>query len=261
MKPSLRSFLLCALTLVCLLASTGCGTRRCRALHDAIEVGDLATTHSLLARKVSPECQIGVEGWTALHRAAVRGHTEALQALLSRGADLEARDDGYRTPLYAACREGQHDTARLLLERGARVDAQSGTWRFTALHVASERAHVEVVRLLLAHGATVDARNTLQQTPLHQAATYPADHDDTIAELLIAAGADTEAHDLVGFTPLIHAARANNARMVEALLAAGAAVNSTSDDGSTAVDHALQQGHTPLVGRLEQHGGRSSLQP
>ena len=65
------------------------------------------------------------DGWTALDRAAGRGDTEAVRALLDAGADaLDAAPDG-RTPYLIALAAGHVETARLL--RAA--DPRDRSWR------------------------------------------------------------------------------------------------------------------------------------
>ena len=69
----------------------------------------------------------------------------------------KANENG-ATPLYIACDKGHVDAARLLLERGAKIDETSifnGMEGVTPLHIASYGGHIEVVRLLLERGADV----------------------------------------------------------------------------------------------------------
>ena len=69
----------------------------------------------------------GRRGWTALHSAALLDDVERAEALLARGADINAQDTEYgMTPLMEAMCEGDGDfrgpaVARLLIERGADV--------------------------------------------------------------------------------------------------------------------------------------------
>lgn len=48
------------------------------------------------------------DGYTPLHRASYNGHTNVVRVLLQRGADLDARtEDGWQ-PLHCACRWGEY---------------------------------------------------------------------------------------------------------------------------------------------------------
>jgi len=107
------------------------------------------------------------DGWTPLHLACFFAPPGVAQALISRGADLNARSRNpmQNTPLHAAAAGRNRDALRELLEHGAEVNArQHGGW--TALHAASQNGDVEMVRLLIACGADVAARADNQQNAM-----------------------------------------------------------------------------------------------
>ncbi|WP_020652414.1 ankyrin repeat domain-containing protein [Massilia niastensis] len=85
-------------------------------------------------------------GWTPLHYAAAGGDAEIAKLLLARGAKLEAVSppaSGAYTPLMMAAREGQESTALLLLARGAQPGLKNSEG-LTAVQIA-ERAGQEAV--------------------------------------------------------------------------------------------------------------------
>ena len=59
------------------------------------------------------------DGWSPLHYAATGGSAAIVRLLLSKGATLEARSPNGSTPLMMAARYGSEDSVRLLLDRGA----------------------------------------------------------------------------------------------------------------------------------------------
>lgn len=127
------------------------------------------------------------DGWTPLHLAAFFGHLELTQALLDRGADVNARSTNSmkNTPLHAAAAGGHIELMRLLLTRGADANAsQEGGW--TALHSAAQSGNRDMVELLLAQGAKINSRAANNQAPLDLALTKG--HQD-IARLLAELGA------------------------------------------------------------------------
>ena len=96
---------------------------------------------------------------TALLRAADCNHVDVVRLLLEFGAEVDRRDGSGRTPLIAACREGEegHDeVVRVLLDAGADVDASEETGR-RALYYACCEGHTSTARLLLDRGADVSA--------------------------------------------------------------------------------------------------------
>ena len=127
------------------------------------------------------------DGWTPLHLAAFFGHPELANALLDRGADVNARSTNSmkNTPLHAAAAGGQTELVRLLLERGADANAsQEAGW--TTLHSAAQSGNREMVEVLLAHGAHINARAQNNQAALDLALTKG--HQD-VARLLEELGA------------------------------------------------------------------------
>ena len=110
----------------------------------------------------------------------------------------------------------------------------------TALHIASAGYRTEIVRALLAGGADVHARNRRGQQALHAAAVgspgsqmwNPAAQSATIV-CLIEAGADPNAIDMDGVSPLHKAVRTRSAEAVRTLLANGADPALKNKSGST----------------------------
>ena len=83
-----------------------------------------------------------------------------------------------QTALLDAVEEDDEPEVRRLLEAGAIVDNHLASRKHeTALHRAALFAHLSVAKLLLAHGADADARDKFGETPLHKVAqNIAADH-------------------------------------------------------------------------------------
>ena len=112
------------------------------------------------------------DGWTPLHLAAFFAQPSAVEALLARGADANARarNGTTNTPLHAGAAGRNLDVVRALVAHGADVNArQEGG--FTALHSAALNGDVEMARLLISHGADVQARASNNQNALDLALT------------------------------------------------------------------------------------------
>lgn len=107
---------------------------------------------------------------TPLWIAAQQGHADVVRMLLMRGASIDATDNvDRRTPLLQAAQEGHTEVVRALLEHGADIEARNASNGATPLFVASARGHAEVVKLLLDAGADVTATATAgdkDDTPL-----------------------------------------------------------------------------------------------
>jgi len=106
--------------------------------------------------------------------------------------------DGF-TALHFACFFGQPKAAKLLIERGAGVDAVAANpTRVMPLHSAASARNLEAARLLLEHGAPVNARQQGGWVPIHAAAQ---NGDRLMVELLLKHGADTALTNDQGKTP------------------------------------------------------------
>ena len=99
--------------------------------------------------------------------AAWEGHTEVVRLLLGRGAEVDARTTTGYTALLLASREGYRETTDVLLAAGADVNAAAADGT-TALVIATIRRHLEYAEFLLDQGA--DPNLGPGFTPLHWAA-------------------------------------------------------------------------------------------
>ena len=113
-----------------------------------------------------------------MHEAAKKGHGGVITTLLSLGFAVDSKDNGF-TPLMYASSNGHADTARMLLEKGALLEAVSKNGQ-TALQLAENYGKDEVAKVLCNHGA---------RGALHYA--IKKDLRDMFAEL-IAKGHDLE---------------------------------------------------------------------
>jgi len=81
-------------------------------------------------------------------------------------------------PLILAARNGQVGLVRLLLDRGADVNAKEKETQATALIVAAQQGHIQVVDALLQKGADVNAKDKAGQTALSEATRY--NHEEVV---------------------------------------------------------------------------------
>ena len=165
------------------------GRLRQSRLHWACSKGSAARALELLTEFRFDIDTRDNQGMTPLMLAAYTGRANVSRLLLDRGAALEARNIGEGTALYACCQEGHRRVARLLLDRGAVVDS-AATFGRTPLYAACEEAHLDIAELLLDRGAAANARLHSGDTPL-MVASQRADIE--LAKLLISFGADANA--------------------------------------------------------------------
>ncbi len=153
--------------------------------------------------------------------------TEQARVALDAGADVNATCRGQGgTPLISAAYGSNIALIRLLLERGADVNAR-GEYGRTALMEAARGGSARVVSALLKHGSDIEARDDGGMTALHNAA---ADDSPRAIRVLIKAGASVEARDNEGKTPVIHAVHWQRNLPARLLIGNGADVNAKSDN-------------------------------
>jgi truncated hemoglobin YjbI len=143
-------------------------------------------------------------GRSLLHDAAVAGEIDLVERLIDMGA---GKADNADRALYCVGNEcsapGGSQIVRLLLRRTpARVNAVHGVKQCTALHMAARRGNAEVIGALLDSGANIEARDSAGETPLRRAVNC---NQLEAARLLLARGADAHSRGSRGLTPTLAA--------------------------------------------------------
>ena len=164
-------------------------------------------------------------------------------------AKLAAR--GTALDLFEAAAVGDDGRIEEILRKDeSAVSSVSGDG-WTALHLASAFGTAAAVKVLLARGARVDARSTNAQRnqPLH--AVLALSRNPETIQLLLANGADADALQVGGYTPIFSAAAANRRDLAEFLVKHGAHPHRRNDQGKSPADYARERGHTDLAAWLD----------
>jgi ankyrin repeat protein/mono/diheme cytochrome c family protein len=187
-------------------------------------------------------------GSTALMHAAYAGTVEMMATLIDAGADVNAANDRRATALHWAITDPAK--VRLLLLKGANVNAKTVDGR-TPLHLAATLpTGTPIVEMLLEAGADLHARSIVGATPL--VASVAASLETS--RLLLAKGADPNARNGLGATPLMNAALLAGAATVSLLLDAGADPTIRTKRGETALANAANRGDLMSVKLLLDKG-------
>jgi hypothetical protein len=191
-------------------------------------------------------------GWTALMRAAMHGHTNTVNDILAGEVDanVDAVDANGCTALMHAARRGHTNTVNALAgTHNANVEAVSHYGR-TALMLAARFGHADVVHALAGtHNAVVEAADLDGRTALMWAAR--GGHTATVNALAGTYNANVEPAGRHGWTALMLAARYGHTATVNALAGThNANVEAVTMYGRTALMYAAWNGRTDTVNAL-----------
>ena len=206
----------------------------------AIEAGAADEVRSMVAASPALASARDEHGVSAVMRARYRSDRALLDAVLSGDPTID---------VFEAASLDDIDRLRELLDGDPSAVTAYSADGFTALHFPAFFGGVESARVLLDRGADVDAhgRGWMMGTPLNSAAA--GRHAD-VAELLLDRGADPNARQGSGWTPLHSAAHNGDGETVALLLARGADAAATNDEGATVLSMAEESGKADVIARV-----------
>ncbi|KAH3762565.1 ankyrin 2,3/unc44 [Pelomyxa schiedti] len=269
------------------LVAAGCDINAVSAdgdtpLHLAVERTDDAIINTLLNAHATLNVQ-NKDGRTPLHVAITDGSEDTVKKLMGAGASLAAADKLGNTPLHLACSVPlTPPTIKLMVDKGAdpravnkdgnlpmHVAAETGDAAVldilskvtektslnqinkagnTALHVATLRGSKSIAQKLIAIGADPNVKNAENSTALQLA--VDGDSTDMVDVLLSTSSIDLNTKNNEGKTPLYTAAWRGNVISVRSLIGGGANVNIKNKDGWSPMHAACGNGHLEVVKEL-----------
>ena len=219
-------------------------------IHYAAAAANAGITELLLIHGADPSVSNKRYETTPLHEVArsntrsARSIRETLTALLRYGADLWVTDTHGETPLMAASRAGNAVVVNAIVSHETVGDEVLAN----ALSIAREHSRYSVIRLLESRGIQSAAGmndGLLSATARGRFA---------VVDSLVRGGADVNARNENGSTPLIVAAENDHPALMIFLLDHGANVNSSTTDGMTALHVAASRGDRNMVDTLIERG-------
>ena len=225
-------------------------------LHKAAERGALHEVGALLQQGANIDALDKKMGFSPFHYACYFGQKEAAEFLMRKGADIRlATRNGYNSILVAAWR-GHTPIVKMLLEEG--IPAGTAVCGYSVLHAAASAGQNDMVQLLISKGVDVNTRDRdgVHRTPLRWAVQ---ENHLSVIQTLLDNGAEIDAQDEDGDTPLIQASGEGWLEVVRLLLERGADVNFQNHGGSTALILAAAYDNADIVSLLLQHGADRNL--
>ncbi len=243
------------------------------ALIYAAVTNDVGLANLLLSKGAKVDLK-DKQGATALHVAVDRNSQAVAQALVAKGADVNAKEGNGRAPLVIAADRGKLPLVKLLLDKKADPSTQAADGRTPLIHAVNNE-HFEVVDLLLARGADVNAAEKKGNTALIRAAQGCAPDEQeltggkssrpghtktcpkkmlALVKTLLAKGANVNARNQEGFTPVL-AAIANDQRdIAKVILEKKPDLSGTLARKRTALMIAAAMGYTDIVKLMVEAG-------
>ncbi|VDI46319.1 Hypothetical predicted protein [Mytilus galloprovincialis] len=177
-------------------------------------------------------------GINAFIISCMRGYDELVDLFISLGDDVNSQN-GWFTPLTAACREGHLRTVELLLDNGSNIN-QTNKNTETPIYTACFGGHYSLAKLLIDKHADINKGNRYNRTPLYVCCL--SGHE-SIAQLLIDEGANVgESSD-----SLIVAIHGGHDKIVEQFISKDFPLDSVDIKSKTALFIACEIGNTTIT--------------
>jgi len=139
------------------------------ALHWSAENRSVEMAAMLIYAGANVEAVTRIGGYTPLHLASRSGSAAIVQELLEAGANpTVASSAGGATPLHFAASASSRGSVISLLDHGAEIDARESAWEQTPLMFAASLGRTEIVELLLSRGADVSVTTSAVYLPALQ---------------------------------------------------------------------------------------------
>lgn len=180
---------------------------------------DEATVPLLIKSRFDMDVQNTSTGNTALHLAVQLKRPRILSFLLEKGANVNILNRDGITPLQLACKIDNCEAISSFLERGAKLETRSSRGD-TALHIAATEGNWVAFDLLITGGADINAWDSEAESLLHRQARSGS--SVSVAAHLLEKGANIEASNSQGYTPLQTAAISGNKALFLFLVEDGA---------------------------------------
>ncbi|MHB1000690.1 MAG: ankyrin repeat domain-containing protein [Armatimonadota bacterium] len=127
-------------------------TAQSAPIHDAVIKGDTTKVSSLLKANQSVSNTCDKSGATPLHYASSSGRIDLIKLLIGKGANIDARKPDGVAPLHIAASAGRLEAVQFLIDSKADVNAVDLAGR-TPLSISMEKQNVDVIKILLSHSA------------------------------------------------------------------------------------------------------------
>ncbi|MBI5447261.1 MAG: ankyrin repeat domain-containing protein [Gammaproteobacteria bacterium] len=211
-------------------------------LHLAAYFNQPLAVRTLIVRGGADIHAVNIEGFSAVHLAAVKGHDKVIEYLWRHGAKIDTFNRHGAAPIHTAVYANHRSTLLFFLQKGIPFDTPRADG-FTPLMIALEKNYTELARFLLKQDANVMAQSNEGLSCIHLAVL--SGKQDMILELL-QRGAPVDTPKREGVTPLMLALE-QHPETAWLLLAHGASHRTQSQDGRSCLHSAAFGGNCSLI--------------
>lgn len=179
-----------------------------------------AGTFSRMMLKLYPshvDADDNIDISTLYEKAGMVSPKTMVELLIENDADVNSKDHNGYTPLHEAAGAGDIDVTKILITNGADVNAKSLRHGLTPLHDAAYSGHEKAIKILIDNGAEVNTKTLIEgNTALHRA-VFCGENAMSVCKLLIERGADVNARNSDGSTPLQQALKHDETQVADLL--------------------------------------------
>lgn len=235
-------------------------------LHLAACWGDAVLVELMIEAGADVEA-VSRDGATPLTLASMRKNSlKIIKVLLDAGAEVNHCDEGKAAPLHWATLNGGEESVQQLIAAGANTEARDSQGRsvedYAALGATAAKEAAELAEATPTYDASMTRKEkaafvaTLDLSQPDEDGDYPLHNavflkDPVLVELMVKAGADVEAINRQGVTPLILACHTEKPyQVIKVLLSAGADVNRAHSNGMWPLQYAAVSGNKKSVQQL-----------
>jgi len=193
-----------------------------------------------------------VYGRTGIHITAYQGEINSTKLLLNKGAEINIKGNvAEDSPLHLACKNGQIEMVKFLIKNGANINIKNKGWA-TPIYDAIIQGYHDIVKVLIENNADINHQTLVfKETPIHIAIKHKRQQ---ITRLLLKNNPDlTIKAGISSRTPLHYSIIYGNATTVKMLLKNKANINAKDYFKETALDYAKHRNKNRIINILEKY--------